>query len=312
MKKGITTLFLGLAVALGAQAQEYNLFYDVDEDGWLWFDSQEKIDKYVGLCNEDNYCVDPNGKPIQLVYADINPDYPATTADPDFIGVGADGEDFGTDGYLTGAIVLPGSSGLMATNGGGFVVCMPSCASYSICLSSGSSVQCRMLGSRDANASFSEINTNAEKFGNGYYRNLAAYIMFNNLCDAGIFTWSGIETLKGGSAASNDADILKGDQPVYAYFQNCRNQEVYIHGIRVTTPTNSTLSVSDVTTKQQNRIFFEGNRVVLNEPADIKVYSADGLLMNAATHADRMDLSNMPKGIYIVKAGDATRKLAVQ
>ena len=39
MKKGITTLFLGLAVALGAQAQEYNLFYDVDEDGWLWIDS---------------------------------------------------------------------------------------------------------------------------------------------------------------------------------------------------------------------------------------------------------------------------------
>ena len=26
----------------------------------------------------------------------------------------------------------------------------------------------------------------------------------------------------------------------------------------------------------------------------------------------RMDLSNMPKGIYIVKAGDAIRKLAVQ
>ena len=52
--------------------------------------------------------------------------------------------------------------------------------------------------------------------------------------------------------------------------------------------------------------------MVLNEPADIRVYSADGLLMNAATHADRMDLSNMPKGIYIVKAGDATRKLTVQ
>jgi len=33
--------------------------------------------------------------------------------------------------------------------------------------------------------------------------------------------------------------------------------------------------------------------------------------MNAA-HTDRMDLSNMPKGIYIVKAGDAIRKLAVQ
>ena len=52
--------------------------------------------------------------------------------------------------------------------------------------------------------------------------------------------------------------------------------------------------------------------MVLNEPADIKVYNAYGLLMNAATHASRMDISDMPKGIYIVKAGDATRKVAVQ
>ena len=310
MKKGITTLFLGLAVALGAQAQEYNLFYDVDEDGWLWFDSQEKIDKYVGLCDENNYCVDPDGKPIQMVYADINPDYPATIADPDFIGVGADGEDFGTEGYLTGALVLPGSSGLVGTtNGGGFVVCMPSCTSYSICLSSGYSVYCRMLGSRDANASFSNVITTTSSFVESAYINMSAHSMLNPLCGAGIFTWNGIENQDGGY---DNPDVLKGDQPVYAYFQNNRNQEIYIHGIRVTTPTNSTLSVSDVAAKQQNRIFFEGNRVVLNEPADIRVYSTDGLLMNAATHADRMDLSNMPKGIYIVKAGDATRKLAVQ
>lgn len=52
MKKIISTLILGLACTIGVQAQEYNLFYDVDADGWLWFDSQEKIDKYVGLCNE--------------------------------------------------------------------------------------------------------------------------------------------------------------------------------------------------------------------------------------------------------------------
>ena len=62
MKKIISTLFLGLACTIGVQAQEYNLFYDVDADGWLWFDSQEKIDKYVGLCNEADNKIDPNGK----------------------------------------------------------------------------------------------------------------------------------------------------------------------------------------------------------------------------------------------------------
>lgn len=311
MRKGITTLFLGLACAMGMQAQEYNLFYDVDEDGWLWFDSQEKIDKYVGSCDEMNYCVDPNGKPIQLVYADINPTFPEATANPDFIGVGADGEDFGTEGYLTGALILPGSSSLTATNGGGFVVCMPSCSTYSICLSSGYSVQCRMLGTRDVTASFTNVNTSTSNFGDGFYTPFAVYSMFGTLCDPGIKEWTGIENLESGW--SSNPDFIKGDQPVYAYFQNCRNQEVYIHGIRVTTPTNSTLAVRDVTAKQQQtRIFLEGERVVLNEPADIRVYNASGLLMDAATHTDRMDLSSLPGGIYIVKAGDAIRKVALK
>lgn len=296
MKKGITTLFLGLACAMGMQAQEYNLFADVDADGWLWFDSQEKIDKYVGLCDEENYKVDPNGKPIQLVYADIMPDYPQSTADPFWIGVGEDGEDFGTPGYRTGALVIAPSASLTATNGGGFVVCMPSCTTYSICLSTGYQVYCRIMGTTDVNTSFTN------------YTNISAYSMFNSLCGAGIYTWTGIETLDNGNEG---ALKLKGDQPVYAYFQNNRNQEVYIHGIRVTTPTNSTLSVRDAGAVQQNRIFFEGNRVVLNEPARLEVYNAEGLLINAA-HTDCMDLSGMPKGIYIVKAGDATRKLVVQ
>lgn len=312
MRKEITTLFLGLACAMGVQAQEYNLFYDVDEDGWLWFDSQEKIDKYVGLCDYENYRVDPNGKPIQLIYADdMTANYPESTADPTFIGVGTDGEDFGTEGYLTGALILPGSSSLMATNGGGFVVCMPSCSTYSICLSSGYSVQCRMLGTRDVTASFTNVNTSTSNFGDGFYTPFAVHSMFGTLCDPGIFYWTGIENLESGW--SSNPDFIKGDQPVYAYFQNCRNQEVYIHGIRVTTPTNSTLAVRDVTAKQQQtHIFLEGERVVLNEPADISVYNASGLLMDAATHTDRMDLSSLPGGIYIVKAGDAIRKVALK
>lgn len=51
-----------------------------DADGWLWFDSQEKIDKYVGLCNEADNKIDPMGKIIQMVPADIAPDYPPTYA----------------------------------------------------------------------------------------------------------------------------------------------------------------------------------------------------------------------------------------
>lgn len=81
MKKTFTAFCLALACTSGLRAQEFNLFHDVDADGWLWFDTQEKIDKYVGLCNEADNKIDPNGKPIQMVPADIAPDYPATFAD---------------------------------------------------------------------------------------------------------------------------------------------------------------------------------------------------------------------------------------
>ena len=134
MKKIISTLFLGLACTIGVQAQEYNLFYDVDADGWLWFDSQEKIDKYVGLCNEADNKIDPNGKIIQMVPADIAPDYPPTYAAPFWEGAGEGGE-IGAEGFRTGAIITAASSAIGNPNGGGFVVLMPSCSSFSICLS---------------------------------------------------------------------------------------------------------------------------------------------------------------------------------
>ena len=60
MKK-IFTLAMLAVIVMGSQAQEYNLFdaADCDAEGWLWLNTQEKIDKYVGLCNEDDYTVDP-------------------------------------------------------------------------------------------------------------------------------------------------------------------------------------------------------------------------------------------------------------
>ena len=296
MKKITSALFLGLACAHGVQAQEYNLFHDVDADGWLWFDSQEKIDKYVGLCDEEDNKINPNGKIIQMIPADIAPDYPASYADSSCQGAGEGGE-IGAEGFRTGAIVTAASSASMSTNGGGFVVLMPSCSTYDICLSREGSTYVRMMASKDINTVFSNYDVIS-----------AAYAtVFKPLFRGGIFTWTGIEKLTNGNEG---AYSLKNNQPIYAYFQSLTADPIYIHGIRVTTPTNSTVNIKE-TAAQKSRIFFEGNRVMLDEATDIKVYNANGLLMNAA-HTARMDLSNMPKGIYIVKAGDAIRKLAVQ
>lgn len=293
MKKIISTLFMGLACSLSTQAQDYNLFADVDDDGWLWFDTQDKIDKYVGLCNEEGNKVDPKGKIIQMVPADIMPDYPSTIADPLWDGAGEGGE-IGAAGSRTGAIILAKSASLTATNGGGFVVLMPSCSTYSICLSAETQVYMRMMGSTDINTVFTE------------YTNINAHSLFNPLCGAGIYTWTGIENLDNGNIG---ALKLKGNTPVYAYFQNNRNQYVYIHGIRVTTPTN-TVGIRENKSSKQH-IFFEGNTVVLHETADILVCGIDGKIVTSAT-TNRMDLSNLPKGLYVIKAGDATRKLAIR
>lgn len=294
MKK-FSTLFLGLACAIGMQAQEYNLFADVDADGWLWFDSQEKIDKYVGICDENNYKVDPNGKTIQLVYADIMAeDYPPSTADAYLVGAGEEGE-IGGKGYRTGGLSIPGASAFAGENGGGFVVLMPSCNTYSICMSCEGQARVRIMKSYKVDTNFNE------------YTPIKSYPLIA-LFNSGLYTWNNIEEEYIGG---DETLKLKGNSPVYAFFRNMnKTTPIYIHGIRVTTPTNSTVNIKE-TVAPKSRIFFEGNRVVLNEATDIKVYNANGLLMNAA-HTDRMDLSNMPKGIYIVKAGDAIRKLAVQ
>ena len=298
MKKIIYTLTCALACVFNVHAQEYNLFpaSDVDADGWLWFDTQEKIDKYVGICDEENYKVDPNGKPIQLIYADIMPDYPMSTADPYWIGAGEDGE-IGATGSRTGALKIAAASSSMTANGGGFVVQMPSCTSYSICLSREGSTYVRMMASKKVNTSFTNYDVISASYAT----------VFRPLFRGGIYTWTGIETLDNGN---DDAYTLKGNEPIYAYFQSLTADPIYIHGIRVTTPTNSTVGIKEATTSTTH-IFFEGKRIVLNEPAIIYVYSIDGRLV-ANSYGSEMDLSGPTKGIYTVKAGQSTRKMVIE
>lgn len=297
MRNFICTLTLALGCAFHAQAQEYNLFpaSDVDADGWLWFDSQEKIEKYVGICDEENYKIDPNGKPIQLIYANINPDYPASKADPLWVGAGTDGE-IGSEGAKTGALVIAPSSSNMNANGGGFVVCMPSCASYSISLSREGKTYVRMLGTKDINTNFEDYDVISASYAT----------VFKPLFKGGVFTWNGIETLDNGD---ENAYTLKSDQPIYAYFQSLTNSPIYIHGIRVMTQTNSTVDIQE-TTVNKTRIFLEGKRVVLNEPSMISVYGIDGRLVKD-NYGSEMDLSNLTKGIYTIKAGQSSRKVVL-
>lgn len=211
--------------AMSATAQNYNLFSasDIDKDGWLWFDTQAKVDKYVGTCDEENYKADPNGKKIQMIYANQVPAYPPTTVDPDAIGYGKGGE-LKAEGYKKGAIILAPASAIGATNGGGILIMMPSCSELSINVSCEGMVNCRLLSSADVNTAF------------GDYGVRQVYLApFKKFAGAGNTSVKGLETKTNG----NDNITIKSDKPVYAYFENNTKGEVYIHGIRVITTTKN-------------------------------------------------------------------------
>ncbi|MDO5447707.1 MAG: dockerin type I repeat-containing protein [Prevotellaceae bacterium] len=225
MKK-LLSLSLFLLATNGLMAQTYNLFdaSDVDADGWLWFDTQAKIDKYVGLINEEDFCVDPNGKLIQMVYGDQVPDYPETYADPDAVGVGEDGEDYGSLGAKTGAIIIAPASAMMSTNGGGIVFNLPCCSTISVFLSSESRILAHVKGANDVSKNFNE-----------YWRIYMKNTVFTPLTKgAGQIEWTGIESSNNGT--DNETFTFVSDDPKFCFIQSCNKYPVYVHGVKITTP----------------------------------------------------------------------------
>lgn len=262
-----------LLSAIGVQAQEYNLFPAsvVDENGWLWFNSQEIVDQYVGVCNEDDYKVDPDGKIIQMVYADQLPAYPSCTVDPEAIGFGKGGE-LGADGYKKGAIILPAASAVGLTNGGGIALCLPSCATFSINVSCDNQVACRLLSTDNPETTFTNYGVRQ------------VYITgFKKFAGAGNTTVKGLESKTSG----NDKITIKSDKPVYVYFQNTTTHEVYIHGIKVTTPKQETTGIANIQT--------QGTTTQ-------EVFTIDGVKVGNT-------LKGQKQGLYIVKQGNSIKKV---
>lgn len=262
-----------LLSAIGVQAQEYNLFPAsvVDENGWLWFNSQNIVDQYVGVCNEEVYKVDPEGKIIQMVYADQIPTYPSTTVDPGAIGFGKGGE-LGADGYKKGAIILPAATDLGSINGGGIALCLPSCSTFSINISCDNQVSCRLLSTDKIETAFKDYGVRQ------------VYLApFKKIAGSGNTSVNGLETKTNGK----DNITIKSDKPVYVYFQNTTKHEVYIHGIKVTTPKQETTGIANIQTQGT---------------AAQEVYTIDGVKVGNT-------LKGQKQGLYIVKHGNSIKKV---
>lgn len=282
---------MALSVVMFANAQEYNLFdpADVDANGWIWFDTQEKIDKYIGQANNEDGKIDPNGKIIQLICADFG-DYEDSTVDPAIKGVGTDGE-LGGPGAKTGAIITAGASASMTTNGGGFVVRMPSCVSFNLFLSSEATTYVRLWGT-----------TEQDKYFKDYTIVSALYTTpFKPLMRAGQKEWAEMETLNSGNEPYFK---LKSDAPIYARFESLTKVPLYIHGMKVLTSTKPS-GFNDASAN--SKIEFDGITLSLGEVANVQVYTTTGVLAASAT-TDKMNLSPLTSGVYIVKAKNGTNE----
>ena len=76
-------------------------------------------------------------------------------------------------------------------------------------------------------------------------------------------------------------------KPVYAYFRNITNKEVYIHGIKVTTPKQETAGIANIQT--------QGTTAQ-------EVYTIDGVKVGNT-------LKGQKQGLYIVKQGNSIKKV---
>ncbi len=258
MKKIVTLAMLAVAT-MNASAQEtFNLFSpaDCDADGWLWLNTQEKIDRYVGKINEDAYTVDPNGKVIQMAFANINPDYTETYADPEAYGVDTQGntildEGVNKDECIKGAIVLAPASAQSSVNGGCLILNLPSCATIDLILSSeGSMLGRTLMLSPNNGIDIDNTPAGGEAWTGDTKVIYSKATLFGKMHSAGQWKWEGVESMHNG----NNGDLtFKSESPVYFALQNCNRYAIYVHAIRITTPKQETVGIQETITNKQER-----------------------------------------------------------
>lgn len=139
MKKTLLTLAAFAVVCVANAQTTYNFFdlADCDDDGFLWFDTKEKLDKYVGYNTRTKsfkvQLVDPNYE-----LADFT--VPECIKDEAYQGYGTDGVKGGA-GSKKGAIMLPVAGekfygpAAPSCHGGGILLHLPDCAKVDIYVS---------------------------------------------------------------------------------------------------------------------------------------------------------------------------------
>lgn len=298
MKKIVT---LALLFAGGLTSSAYaqgNLFTpaDCDANGWLWFNTQAKIDKYVGDANSDKII-----KMVPTKYqVEVEPDIfenLKNTASPTVYGAGTDGYLPGTDesgaavgtDAKQGAIVLAPASGAGQQNGGGILMYLPSCYYCEVFLSA----ETRLTPCLYAGLGYKET------IDLGIVKGFAA--PFFVLSSAGQTTWKLHEQTN-----ENTGLTIKqnGEVSVYLINDNSSKAELFIHGIKVQVYGEGAGISGTASDAEGINIAQTGRFISLSREADVNVYNAAGKVV-LSTRAEALDLGALGTGLYIVQARDA-------
>lgn len=302
MKKSITSLFLMLACAFGAQAQTESYPFDpadLDANGWLWFDTAEKIEKYVGISEDGK--LDPNGKVFQMITtksaSNVKPPFNKTFASDTITGFAPRDPESAPKGGIS---LHKATENGKYNNGGAVLINLPSCKNMSMLLTATGDAHIFLSGTNDAAADTSAY-TIVHKPAPGMFPPGYQIPLFNGLNTP--YTWESLDTLN--NKGTTDFTIAS-KKPVYVLVQSGSLIPVYIHGVRITT--ESTTGINDATA---DAFSFDGKNILLNAAAEINVYNLSGALI-ASEYASSMNLSNLTKGVYMVKVGNATQKVVIK
>lgn len=295
-----------VACMVSASAQTvYNYFdaADVDANGWLWFDTQAKIDKYVGWGNKYK---------IQLqsaTYEDADGQYPEPYGDPTALGWNAAGEQ--GEGAKTGAIILPdgtSTNGSDTPNGGAILLQLPDCAEFDLFLSTNKGPIC--VGLSGAKGWVESIDCATIRiymksiFGNKIKPvSTDAQYQWNNIQDA-------VNEVTGLKLASPEGEKVTG------MVRNNMKRPLYVQGIKILTYTNAAnqegAGIDGVIADGALALTVDGNNVSASEDAMFEVYSIAGVRV-ATANGTSVALDDLATGVYVVKAtsdnGTATVKV---
>lgn len=302
MKKLLLTVAAMAAMTAAIAQTTYNYFdpADCDANGWLWFDTQEKIDKYCGFGNKYK---------IQLQSATFE-DGDGQFAEPecyaDEEGYNEAGEQ-GGEGSKTGAIILPAAASTNdAPSGGGIMMWLPDCAEFDLFFSTENDRICVGLSGAKGHVEAIDVQ-NIKTYLNMPWGSLRP------LASVSQFQWNNIQTIENGVTGMSLASP-KGEK-VTALVRNNMKYPLLVQGIKVMTYSEASAGVDGIESDASAlKLALDGKTINATEDAAISVYTTAGALV-AAGNGSSLSLDGVAAGIYVAKAtsanGTATLKLAL-